>query len=271
MSIPSDSDLLYLQSDTENEAIIMECIENNGLERSQIVTNMIGQIDLKKCESNQVGSQRNKKMMVNNIDNQQYVRGQSMKENNAEIMINIQSKEVYRHQDTYDEANAGIYLGEIKESCLIEGRNDKNSESKDMKQFKINEKPRTIKVTMLSEVKKYVGKIIFNRGNKYEVSFYVQHGKNDSTIFRKPKKVDIDTIQMIVKPVQLKALNPQESDFAFFEDDDLVYFDCQLENIELNYIYKYLLLIGLIFFVIFYKYYTLTYQIFDDNLQHLCQ
>lgn len=95
-----------------------------------------------------------------------------------------------------------------------------------MKQFKINEKPRTIKVTMLSEVKKYVGKIISNRGNKYEVSFYVQHGKNDSTIFRKPKKVDIDTIYMIVKPVQLKALNPQESDFAFFEDDDLVYFDC---------------------------------------------
>lgn len=40
--------------------------------------------------------------------------------------------------------------------------------------------------------------------------------------------MDIDTIdeEMIVKPVQLIALNQQELDFAFFEDDDLVYFDC---------------------------------------------
>lgn len=78
------------------------------------------------------------------------------------------------------------------------------------------------------KVKYFVGKIISKLGNKYEVSFYVQHRKNDSTIFRKPKKIDIDTIdeEMIVKPVQLIAWNQQELDFAFFDDDDLVYFDC---------------------------------------------
>lgn len=314
MSTHSDSDLLDLKSDIENEAIIMECIENRELEGSQIVTNMIGQIDLEKFESSpKIGGQKNKKMMVNNIDDEQYVRGQGMKENHEEILINMQPKEVLGDQDIqdmYDEADGGIYLDETKESCFIEVKNEKKAERKDIKQVKKNEKPRTIKVSMLSEVrdtadnhpflvfnkydppkstekythsvlrdqnfntpnqkiqnsilddyfaagcskesekntcvsydindciivryifkkkvKYFVGKIISKLGNKYEVSFYVQHGKNDSTIFRKPKKMDIDTIdeEMIVKPVQLIALNQQELDFAFFEDDDLVYFDC---------------------------------------------
>ncbi|CAH2088469.1 unnamed protein product [Euphydryas editha] len=67
-----------------------------------IVTNMIGQIDLEKFESSpKIGGQRNKKMMPKEVLGDQDI------------------------QDRYDEANGGIYLDEIKESCFIEGKNEK--------------------------------------------------------------------------------------------------------------------------------------------------
>lgn len=162
-----------LKSDIENEAIIMECIENRELEGSQIVTNMIGQIDLEKFESSSKnGGQRNKKMMVNNIDDEQYVRGQGMKENNEEILINIQPQEVLGDQDIqdmYDEADGGIYLDVIKESCFIDVKNEKKAERKDIKQVKKNEKPRTIKVqSMLSEVRDTADNHPFLVFNKYD-------------------------------------------------------------------------------------------------------
>lgn len=77
------------------------------------------------------------------------------------------------------------------------------------------------------KVEYFVGKIIAIVENKYEVSFYKRCGKNDNTRFIQPNKIDTDTIDegMIVKQVHLVSLSPQEKEFVFFEDDDLVYFD----------------------------------------------
>lgn len=77
------------------------------------------------------------------------------------------------------------------------------------------------------DIKYFVGKIISKILNKYDVSFYKQYGRGDSTKFTQPHRKDIDTIdgEMIVKEVQLMALNEQETEFVFLEDDDLVYFD----------------------------------------------
>ncbi|KAL0869395.1 hypothetical protein ABMA27_007635 [Loxostege sticticalis] len=84
-----------------------------------------------------------------------------------------------------------------------------------------------VRYILKKKVEYFVGKIIEIRQGKVKISFFNKVGKYDSTIFRKPKKKDIDTVDdsMIVRSVELMAINESETDFVFHNDDDYFYFD----------------------------------------------
>lgn len=83
-----------------------------------------------------------------------------------------------------------------------------------------------VRYIFTKKVEYFVGKISSKQGNNYEVSFFKRYGKNDDTYFILPKQLDIDTIdeKMIVKKVELMTLNEKETQFVFYEDEDLEYF-----------------------------------------------
>lgn len=102
----------------------------------------------------------------------------------------------------------------------------KESEENNLISYNINDYV-IVRYISQKKVEYFVGKIIAKIGNKYKVSFYKRHGRRDSTKFTQPLKEDMDIIdeRMIVKEVQLLSLNERDTEFVFFEDDDLVYFD----------------------------------------------
>lgn len=84
-----------------------------------------------------------------------------------------------------------------------------------------------VRYILKKKVEYYVGHVLSKNGPNYRVSFLRKSGRRDNVKFTKPKKEDVDvvTVDMIVKLVELMSINEQETEYIFLNDEDYFYFD----------------------------------------------
>lgn len=84
-----------------------------------------------------------------------------------------------------------------------------------------------VRYIMKKKVQYFVGHILSKSGPNYTISFLKKTGRSDSTKFIKPKKKDIDTVNvtMIIKEIELLAINDNETEFVFLDDEDIFFFE----------------------------------------------